>query len=125
MTDTTLYERLGGNAGVAEIVEEMYRRVMADPTLERFFRDVPMDNLRHMQTVFFAAAFDGPVAPSNLSLAHIHQGLGITRADFTRFVECLLEAMEQRGVSREDIDTTVARIATYADDVIGQAGVDG
>ena len=47
-----LFERLGGVSAIAQLVEEMYRRVLADPELSPFFVNVSMDRVRRMQFQF-------------------------------------------------------------------------
>jgi truncated hemoglobin YjbI len=57
----SLYQRLGGEAGVKKLLVAFYGNVLADPTLKPFFVDVSMDKLLRMQEEFFGAALDGDV----------------------------------------------------------------
>lgn len=123
---TTLYDRLGGEEAVAGLVDSFYQRVLADPELEPFFANSSMDRLRNMQRAFFAAALDGPVEYPGVSLLEAHQGRGIERRHFRRFVDHLFETLEDaRHLERSDVDQIVERIATYVDDVIGGVGPAG
>lgn len=121
----TLYERVGGEAVLAEHMDAFYARVLADPELAPFFADARMDRLRAMQSEFFAAALDGPVHYSGLDLAVVHAGRGIRPRHFARFVEHLLETLRDRGVDERDVFEIVSRINTYAADITGEVGVDG
>ncbi len=47
-----LFEQLGGVEAIAEIVNDMYRRILADPKTCSFFEKTPLDRLRHMQYEF-------------------------------------------------------------------------
>jgi hemoglobin len=115
----TLYERLGGAAGVAVLIDRFYDKVVSDPELAPFFRRTTLEKLRAMQREFFAAALDGPQSYSGLSLAAAHSGRGITPHHFSRYVGCLLETLTEIGVAPRDIRAVVDRIATYADDITG------
>ncbi len=42
----TLFERIGGEQMIAEVVDDFYARVLADPELKPFFRNSSIDKLR-------------------------------------------------------------------------------
>lgn len=121
----SLYERIGGQAAIQEIVRLMYERVLRDETLAPFFANTSMDHLRHMNTEFIASALDGPVQYSGAELVAVHRGRGITRAHFSSFVGHLAVALEQQGVSPTDVDAVLGRIAMFAGKITGDANVDG
>ncbi len=66
-----LFEQLGGVEAIAEIVNDMYRRILADPKLGPFFEKTPLDRLRHMQYEFLVSALDGPVNYSGSELTAV------------------------------------------------------
>lgn len=121
----TLYERLGGQSGIAVLIDRFYDKIVADPELGVHFAHTPMDRLRGMQKEFFAAALEGPQCYSGLSIARAHEGRGITGQQFSRYVGHLLETLREIGVSPRDIDAVVERIATYADEVTGETSASG
>ena len=124
MTPTpNLYERLGGDQAVAEMLGEFYYRVLADPDLRPFFEHVEMSKLRRMQREFFSAALGGPIRYTGVPLSYAHHGRGISRSHFARFADILLETLQTRGVDDEDVHGIVARINTYADEIVGGQSV--
>ncbi len=120
-----LFERVGGAEGIAEIVNSMYDRVLADPQLAPFFENVSMQRLRRMQFEFIASAFDGPVVYTGAELTAIHKGRGITSHHFAAFGGHFADAAEAHGVSAHDIDTALARLAIYKDKITGDVSIDG
>jgi hemoglobin len=121
----TLYERIGGAAGVSQLIDRFYDKVMADPELAPFFRETTLPKLRAMQREFFAAALDGPQSYSGLSLSAAHSGRHITANHFSRYVSHLLETLTEIGVSPRDIRHVVDRISTYIDDITGGTAESG
>ena len=119
-TRTTLYERLGGQAGIATLIDRFYDKVVGDPELAAFFESAPVERIRAMQKEFFAAALEGPQSYSGLTLTRAHADLGIKSRHFARYVNVLLETLREIGVKPRDIDAVVGRIATYADDILIQ-----
>ncbi len=123
--ESTLFERMGGAEGIADIVRDMYARVQRDPELAPFFQNVAMDRLLRMQFQFMASALDGPVNYTGAELTQIHKGRGITGHHFARFCNHFAEAAEQAGASPRDVDAALGRLATYKDKITGDATVDG
>jgi len=127
MTDDSqvLFERLGGAAGMAALVRDMYRRVLSDEELAPFFENVSLDRLQRMQYQFLASAFDGPVSYTGAELTEIHHGRGITGAHFAKFCGYFAEAAEASGAEPHDVDAALGRLATYKDRITGDTNVDG
>ena len=123
--DDTLYERVGGRAGLAEVMTDFYLRVFADEELRPFFENVSVDKLESMQTEFFAAALEGPISYSGRPLSHVHSGLGIRPRHVRRFLDHLLEALRKQRLSDQDVYEIEDRIAMYSDEITGQTSVDG
>lgn len=120
---TTLYERIGGVDAVDTLVNGFYRRVLNDSELRRFFENSSVDQLKRMQKEFFAAALDGPVMTSDMDLARIHRGMGITRSQLTRFVNHLIAELEGHAqIETSDAMGIIYRIATYSDRIVEDSG---
>lgn len=115
----TLYDKLGGKAGVESLVIAFYVRVMTDPDLSPFFRTTSIEKLHHMQTEFFTAALGGPVSYSGKPLGHAHHKRGITTHHFSRFVEHLVETLEDQGVDDAEAEQVIDRINSYANEITG------
>ena len=121
----TLFQRLGGPSAVADIVEDMYRRVLEDPELAPFFANVSLERVKRMQFQFIASALDGPVEYTGAELNAIHRGRGITAHHFAIFCGHFADALEARGADPHDVDNALGRLATYKDKITGDVNVDG
>ncbi|MDX1707378.1 MAG: group 1 truncated hemoglobin [Desulfobacterales bacterium] len=116
---STLFERIGGEQMIAEVVDDFYERVLADPELKPFFKNTSMDKLRCMQKEFFSVALDGPITYTGKPLAHVHHGRGITKYHFTLFVNHLLNTLRYYQISDQEVADIISRINTYADEITG------
>ena len=116
---SSLYDRLGGDAGIESLVVAFYVRVLADPELAPFFRNTSIDKLHAMQHEFFAMALGGPVSYSGRPLAHVHHGRGIYLLPMKRRDECLGQTLEDQGVSEAESAEVIDRINSYANEVTG------
>ncbi|TWU19141.1 group I truncated hemoglobin [Allorhodopirellula heiligendammensis] len=124
-TEQELLERLGGPVAVADLVKELYERVLADPFLAPFFENISMDRLQRMQYEFLVAALDGPVSYSGAELTAVHQGRGITDQHFAKFCGHFADALEAKGVASTDVNLVLSRLSMAKDKVVGTTNTDG
>ncbi len=119
MSSMSLYEKVGGKAGVEALVYEFYGRVMQDPDLAPYFEKTAFDKLRVMQVEFFTMALDGPAEYRGRSLGAAHHGRGITTGALTRFVGHLMATLQTKGVSEADTEAIIDRINRRSNEVLG------
>jgi hemoglobin len=125
MARETLFERIGGETGVAALIGTFYQRVLNDAELRPFFVNTPIEKLSVMQRAFFAAALDGPLPYTGRPLAEVHHGRGIRPRHLRRFLDHLLATLRQQQISEQDAYEIVSRLNTYADEITGTTTVDG
>ncbi len=121
----TLFERVGGEQTIRELIHEFYDRVIADPDLKPFFKNTSMGKLRRMQREFFSAALDGPITYTGRPLSYVHHGRGITKHHFALYVDHLIDTLRGRGINDQDVQEIIGRINTYAEEITGDVGSAG
>lgn len=128
MTDpdpTNLYDRIGGEPAIAQVLVAFYERALEDEELRPFFEDLPIEKLRNMQRAFFSAALGGPIAYTGRPLREIHAGMGIRPRHLRRFLEHLLATLDAQGLDEDDRYEVYSSIAKLADEVTDTTSVDG
>jgi hemoglobin len=115
----TLFDRIGGEQGVRNLVDGFYERVLADPKLKTFFENTPMERLRNMQYEFFAAALDGPSAYKGQPLSYVHFGRGISKEHFGLFIDRLLDSLKSLNLNADTVHQIIGRLNVYADEITG------
>ena len=92
----SLYEHAGGDAGLHELEQRFYAKVLADPLLQPLFGAGQPQHVEHL-TWFTAESFGGPPRFSErLGFAHIvevHRGLEIDDEQRQRFIDLYMEAL--------------------------------
>ncbi len=97
----TLYQRLGGEAGVSRIVAETLAEVSTDPRTRRTFDKVDMKRLQAKIVEHVCALADGGCKYSGDTMKQSHAGLKITEAEFYLMVEMLRNALDRHVGERE------------------------
>ncbi|PRX44692.1 hemoglobin [Prauserella shujinwangii] len=121
---TTVYEEIGGQDALVAVVDDFYRRVLADPALASFFAGTNMSQLKGRQVEFFAAALGGPDHYGGRPMREVHRGRGIQREHFDLVAGHLTESLLAAGVPGPTTDTIIATIAPLADDIVTQEATD-
>jgi hemoglobin len=107
----SLYDKLGGEATIKAVVEEFYRRILADRRLAPIFAGVEMGRLKRHQALFISQALGGPRAYDGRSMAEAHAHLDISAAHFDWVAGHLVATLRHFKVGQADIDTVLGVVA--------------
>jgi hemoglobin len=118
----SLYEQVGGADAVDAMVDDFYDRVLSDPQLKPFFEHVALKRLLAMQKEFFTVALDGPLVYGGRPLNEAHHGHKIERKHYARFVNHLLETLNERGIAEKESSAIIGRLNTYIYEITGEVG---
>jgi truncated hemoglobin YjbI len=100
---STLFSRLGGEAGLAHLIDLHYQRLLTDDYLGEYFMGVDIDRLKAAQLAFLRAAFGDTEMPyRGASLRAAHQGQLVTEHAFDQFVDLFVTAAAETGASEAD-----------------------
>ncbi len=118
-----LYQRLGGNAGIAKVVDDGVGIVVADPQLAPYFAitiqsQERVDDLKANLVDLLGQTVGGPEVYTGLSMKATHIGMGITDDDFTKFLVDFTQALQDNGVSPDDQATIGAALESFRADIV-------
>jgi len=116
-----LYDRLGGEAGVAAIAGTLIDRVSADPTLGRSFKDAKLDRIKKLLGEQICELSGGPCRYSGDSMREVHAGHHISEAEFYRMVDDLRAVLKERHVSQGAANELLRLLAPMKRDVVEPA----
>jgi hemoglobin len=123
MSESTLYERIGGEAAVNAAVELFYRKVLNDHRINRFFQTTNMEAQIAKQRAFFTMAFGGPNNYTGKDMRDAHARLvkmGLNDSHFDAVMELLGETLAELNVPAELIAEAAAIAETTRNDVLGK-----
>jgi hemoglobin len=104
----SIYEQLGGEPAMQELVEVFYRKMLSDERVSRFFDDVDMDKQLAKQKAFLTMVAGGPntYTGKDMRKAHEHlleRGLNDTHVDVV--IEHLAASLAELGAPANIIET--------------------
>jgi hemoglobin len=100
-THDAMYQSIGGDAGLTEVVDRFYARLWSDPDLKPYFEGIDREALKRHQRMFLTYALGGgPDAYSGRPLSEAHTGLNITDEAFDSVAFHLRLTLEELDVDR-------------------------
>lgn len=115
--DATLYQRLGGEAGIAAIVGELIDQAAADPRTRRSLDGIKPQHLKHSITMFVCNVAGGQCEYEGEDMKKTHADAQITEAEFDALVAMLREALDRHTGTREK-NELLRRLAPMKRDIV-------
>jgi len=116
--DTTLYARLGGDAGFQAIAAGLAAKIGSDGRVNPFFADTDMEAFKAGFAKFLAQTCGGPKLYAGPDMKTVHANLGIADPQFDAMVEDLGAVLDARGASAADRAGLLARLAPLRSEIV-------
>jgi hemoglobin len=122
MTET-MYESIGGDAGLTVAVDNFYRRLWADDELKGYFNGIDKDELKRHQRMFLTMALGGGDGTyDGQSLPQAHTGLSITDDAFDKVAEHLRRTLVDLKVDKSLLQIILGFVEGKRSQVVMQLG---
>lgn len=121
MSDSTLFERLGGQDAVNTAVDIFYRKVLLDDRVNYFFDGVDMETQIQKQKGFLTMVFGGPNSYTGKGMRDGHRHLvkkGLNDSHVDIIIEHLGSTLKELGANDEDIAEVASIANSVRDDVL-------
>ena len=113
MSEKSLFERLGGSAGITALVDDVVARHLENPIIRARF----LPYLEHPDKVaavklhtchFFEAGSGGPTPYSGRSMREAHRGMNLNAAEYMAAVDDILAALRASGADDQTQNDVLA-----------------
>lgn len=94
----SLYDRLGGQAAIVAVVNDLIDNVAADDKINSSFKDTNVPRLKNLVVEQICEASGGPCKYTGRSMERSHRPLKITDAEFDAFVAHLVDVLNKYKV---------------------------
>ena len=119
----TLYDRIGGEAALAAAVDGLYRRIIADDSINRFFADIDMSKQRRKMKSFLSYAFGAKTPFGGQSMRDAHARLveqGLNDSHFDAVKNHILSTLQELQVKPQLIDEVMGITESTREDVLNR-----
>jgi hemoglobin len=113
----TLYDDLGGHAGLSRIIGAMVDRAAADPRIADKFDNANLTRLKRIIVQHVCSVTDGGCSYTR-GLRGSHVQLELTRLHFNALVEVLQDVMDEQGVAFRTQNRLLARLAPMQREIV-------
>jgi hemoglobin len=119
----TMYESIGGDAGLTVVVDDFYRRLWADDELKGYFTGIDKDALKRHQRLFLTQALGGGNSIyDGLTLPQAHAGMNITDDAFDKVAEHLRRTLVDLKVDKSLLQIILGFVEGKRSQVVMQLG---
>lgn len=114
----TLYDELGGKAGVASLTERFIREIATDERIRGHYRESDMGRFYRMMQAQMCEVTGGGCVYAGDDMRRTHAGMNITPTEFNGIVEALMRAMDAEGLPVAVQNRLLALYAPMREDII-------
>lgn len=115
---TSLYERLGGEASIAAIIDDALDRHAVNPLIAPRFRGKDLPHLKALGTQFFCMGAGGPQRYEGRDLRTAHTGMNISEQELIAAIDDFVAAMRAQRVADAEVNEVVGILYTLKGEVM-------
>lgn len=133
--ERTLYDRIGGEKVITELVDDMVARSIADPRVNFERKDLPapflgkrhpawqptpqnVEGLKQHMVEFLTLASGGPAQYTGRDVGEVHKGMKITNSEFDAMVGDIKASMDRLGIATREKRDLLAIIETTRKQIV-------
>jgi len=121
MSETTLYERLGGYDAISAVANNLLPRLQADPQLARYWQHRGEDGVNREKQLlidFLCSSAGGPLYYTGRDMKTSPKGMKISESDWSAFLGHVNATLEAFQVPQPERDQVVAFVQSTKPDIV-------
>jgi hemoglobin len=120
-----IYDKLGGKEAIQAAVDIFYAKILADDSINGFFKNTDMKQQRSKQMLFMCYALGGPQSWKGKNMYEAHKALNLKEEHFNAVAGHFIATLKELNVPQDVIDEAVAVVASTKNQVLGLENPDG
>ncbi len=116
--DDSLYQAFGGKPGMAALMDEFHKDLMADKRMQPFFEKTNAAQFKESLGNQLCQVSGGPCQYKGPDMKLAHKEMDINKANFNGLVEVLQKSMDKRGIPFSAQNRMLALLAPMHRDII-------
>ncbi len=99
---SSLYERLGGTAGITAIANDIVDFHLNNPRIAPRYADSDVAAVKHAVATYFIAGSGGPSVYEGKDMLTAHRGMNIDDAEFVAALDDAMAALDKHGIGQRE-----------------------
>jgi len=120
----SIFDKLGGASIINVATELFYKKILADPYINFFFKDLNMTKQLEKQKSFLTKIFGGPHKYTGENMRHVHRHLvkehGLDDTHFDQLMSHLRSTLAEVGIEKELIHEAMKVTESFRNDVLNK-----
>ena len=119
MAAISLYERLGGATGIAQIVEDVMANHLRNPLIKTRFENIEdLERAKRMAREFFCAGAGGPETYTGKDMIAAHKGMNISEQEYLAATDDIMDALSKNKMGEDTVKDVLAILYSLKGQVI-------
>jgi hemoglobin len=118
LVQKSLYQRLGGQCAIQEVVDDFIGNVAADARINGFFAHTNIAHLNEMLVAQICQATGGPCTYTGRSMKAAHAGMGVQGSHFNALMEDLAKSLNKFSVPQKEQNELLGALAAMKGDIV-------
>lgn len=114
----TLFERLGGEANVRKIVNDVLDKNSNNPLIAHHFNNIDMKTLKQKAFEFFSMGTGGPDQYTGKDMRTAHANMNISIKEYDSATDDTLSALDDNGIGQEEKNEVLAILDHLKGDIV-------
>ena len=102
MSESTLYERLGGEENIRKIATTLFDMHAKNQTISARYVDSDRDKVIQLVFEFLCSATGGPQEYTGRDMLTAHRGMNISEEEFMAVLDDILAALQANGIGQRE-----------------------
>ena len=98
----SLFERLGGIAGITNIANDVVDNHLANKTIATRFSESDIPKLKNAAATFFITGTGGPNVYKGKDMLAAHKGMNISATEFMSVLDDALSALKKNNIEQRE-----------------------
>ena len=119
MAESSLYIRLGGSKGIAQIVDDTMEAHLKNPVIKTRFESVKdLQRAKQMAQEFFCAGAGGSEAYTGKDMITAHKGMNISEQEYLAAMDDIVGALSKNKISEDAMKDVIAILYSLKGQII-------
>ena len=114
----TLFERLGGEAKVRKIVNDVLDKNANNPLIAYHFNSIDMKGLKQKAFEFFSMGTGGPHQYTGRDMRAAHANMNISTEEYDSATDDTLSALDDNGIGQEEKNEVLSILEYLKGDIV-------